>query len=132
MATTKSKPYTFYEDPGHGWLEVPTQELRDLGIADKISGYSYISSDGKRAYLEEDCDLSVFLEAKVGADKPMHVAGDAVAIQSSWRLWYEKNVSRNDRATLRGAREIFIRLLPSYPAEAYRALQSTYQGELKL
>ena len=54
--------YTFYTDPGHGWLEVPVSELVALGIADKISAYSY--RDGAMAYLEADCDLTRFAIAK--------------------------------------------------------------------
>ena len=56
--------YRFIHDPGHGWLEVPTGELVRLGIANQISSFSYISKDGKKVYLEEDCDLAVFAEAK--------------------------------------------------------------------
>ena len=55
--------YKFYHDPEHGWLEVPLSELDDLDIADKISGYSYRSESRDMAYLEEDCDLTVFLNA---------------------------------------------------------------------
>lgn len=54
--------YTFYEDPGHGWLEVQTAELVELGIAGDITPYSYLKGD--LAYLEEDCDLSTFIRAK--------------------------------------------------------------------
>lgn len=50
-----------HEDPGHAWLEVPLSLLVELGIAGKISSYSYIC--GTSAYLEEDCDLSVFCNA---------------------------------------------------------------------
>ena len=57
----KNKTYTFYEDPGHGWLAVPLGNLVELGVADKITGYSYLI--GNMAYLEEDCDMSVFLLA---------------------------------------------------------------------
>ena len=53
--------YNFYSDAGHGWLKVPKNELQQLGIADKISTYSYMR--GNDAYLEEDCDLSQFIEA---------------------------------------------------------------------
>ncbi len=53
--------YTFHSDPGHGWLEVPLSMLRALQIADKITPYSYMK--GKTAFLEEDCDLSTFLQA---------------------------------------------------------------------
>lgn len=54
--------YTFHSDPAHGWLAVPLAELAKLGIANQISGYSY--ADGVYAYLEEDCDLSTFINAK--------------------------------------------------------------------
>lgn len=55
--------YKFYSDPGHGWLEVPMAEIDQLNLRPKISRYSYISRRGN-AYLEEDCDASVFIEAK--------------------------------------------------------------------
>ena len=55
--------YTFHSDCGHGWLEVPAQEIRDLGIEGDISGCSYISADGMTVYLEEDCDEGVFIKA---------------------------------------------------------------------
>lgn len=54
--------YNFYTDPGHGWLQVSKEELATLGIADKISGYSY--QELNTAYLEEDCDVSTFFKAK--------------------------------------------------------------------
>ncbi len=56
--------YRFIEDPGHGWLEVPLSELLTLGIAQKISRYSYQSRDGRTVYLEEDCDAPRFDKAK--------------------------------------------------------------------
>lgn len=62
MATKKKDTYKFYCDPGHGWLAVKRQELIDLGILAKISPYSY--QKGATVYLEEDCDLSVFMAAK--------------------------------------------------------------------
>lgn len=51
----------FYADPSHGWGEVKKQVLFDLGIADKISMFSYMKGD--TAYLEEDCDLPVLTTA---------------------------------------------------------------------
>jgi len=54
--------YYFINDPGHGWLRVPKTELRHLNIERKISSYSYQSK--LHAYLEEDCDLKTFLDAK--------------------------------------------------------------------
>lgn len=57
----KEKTYDFYEDAGHGWLKVKLSELIELEIAEKISGYSYYQNDN--VYLEEDCDMNVFLKA---------------------------------------------------------------------
>lgn len=51
--------YEFYEDDGHGWLKVPIKTLVELGIENDISTCSYVR--GEFAYLEEDCDLSVFI-----------------------------------------------------------------------
>ncbi len=56
--------YIKFNDPSHGWLRVKTKELYDLGIADKITGYSYISDDGKYTYLEEDQDMTTFMQVK--------------------------------------------------------------------
>lgn len=58
------KRYNYFQDPGHGWVRVKMNELIELGIADKISSYSYVSASGKSVYLEEDLDLSTFLSAK--------------------------------------------------------------------
>jgi hypothetical protein len=51
---------THYCDPGHGWMKVSKALLVKLGIADKISGYSYQRKD--MAYLEEDCDAGLLLK----------------------------------------------------------------------
>lgn len=51
---------TFLSDPGHGWLRVPLQLLNDWNISDKISEYSYKTNNF--AYLEEDCDASIFID----------------------------------------------------------------------
>lgn len=56
--------YKFYEDPGHGWLAVKRAELIALGIAEKITAYSY--QRGATVYLEEDCDADTFIKAKGG------------------------------------------------------------------
>jgi len=54
--------YTFYEDSGHGWLEVPLQELQDLGIQERITGFSYLYKG--KVYLEEDEDAGTFLDMR--------------------------------------------------------------------
>ena len=52
---------TVYTDPGHGWASVKRQLVNDLGIATKVSSYSY--QRGQTVYLEEDCDLSLLIGA---------------------------------------------------------------------
>lgn len=50
-----------YSDPGHGWARVKRSLINELGIADKISCFSY--QRGKFVYLEEDVDAGVFVSA---------------------------------------------------------------------
>lgn len=52
--------FNFWNDPGHGWLQVSDADLRALGLtrAD-FSKYSYARND--QVYLEEDCDASKFI-----------------------------------------------------------------------
>jgi hypothetical protein len=54
-----SKTFTVvvYSDPGHAWGKVKRQVLNNLGIANKVSAYSYQLRDN--VYLEEDCDLAL-------------------------------------------------------------------------
>jgi hypothetical protein len=53
--------FTFVEDPGHGWLGVPMENLIELGVAEKISPCSYRNRE--IAWLEEDCDAGIFIDA---------------------------------------------------------------------
>lgn len=55
-----------YSDPGHAWGKVKRQVLSNLGIADKISRYSYQYKDN--VYLEEDCDLRLLHDALLKLD----------------------------------------------------------------
>ena len=57
-----STSLTFIEDPGHGWLVVPIDELRELGIYEKISQFSFLAGD--HAYLEEDMDYGTYVLAR--------------------------------------------------------------------
>ena len=50
-----------FSDPSHGWIKVPMALLNQLQIAQKISHYSY--KRGEFAYLEEDRDASILMEA---------------------------------------------------------------------
>ena len=52
------RKYTFIEDPGHGWLEVPENDLLGTGLV--FSKYS--PHRNGIAYLEEDCDAPKFLD----------------------------------------------------------------------
>lgn len=58
---TRSITIAIFEDPGHGWARFPKPRLQRLGIADKISAFSY--QNGTNAFLEEDCDLGVLVGA---------------------------------------------------------------------
>ncbi len=55
----------FYYDPGHGWYRVAHSTLASLSIADKISACSYMQ--GLYAYLEEDCDATLFFKVAESA-----------------------------------------------------------------
>ena len=88
----KTLDLNFYTDPAHGWLEVKRSHLIALGIENQISRFSY--EQGARVYLEEDNDLSRFMEAAA-------VAG-----------WTIKTADfHNDDAS-------FIRLLKGYQSTA--------------
>lgn len=56
---TKKISIKVFADPGHAWARVAKSKLVKLGIADKISPYSY--QKGENAFLEEDCDLSTLV-----------------------------------------------------------------------
>ena len=58
---TKKISIKIFGDPGHAWARVAKSKLVSLGIADKVSTYSYMN--GSNAFLEEDCDLSVLVDA---------------------------------------------------------------------
>ncbi len=69
LALTKGKPiakqikstFKAYSDPGHAWVAVKRDLLKKLGILEKITPFSY--QRGATVYLEEDQDLSTFVQA---------------------------------------------------------------------
>jgi len=91
--------YVFTSDPGHGWLRVPVKELVEMGIADKISNYSYKSHDNRFAYLEEDCDFSTFIMHRIPTVDP--------EVRRAWI---------NDNIKFKNVERTTIRDLPSYRA----------------
>lgn len=56
------KTLYIHSDNGHAWLAVKRNRLIELGILDNISHYSY--QKGMTVYLEEDCDLTLFILAE--------------------------------------------------------------------
>lgn len=80
--------YTFTADSGHGWLRVNREEIQSLGIADKITEFSYQRND--YVYLEEDCDLATFFRAKVP--------------DGEFSAWWKQNVTERhcERSHIRG------------------------------
>ena len=55
--------FTFYTDPGHGWLRVKRRDLELLGIQKDISPFSFETPGKTVVYLEEDCDAGTFIKA---------------------------------------------------------------------
>ena len=53
--------FTYYTDPGHGWLKVPVSVLQKFKVDLKISNHSYLSPSKEFAYLEEDSDANKLL-----------------------------------------------------------------------
>ena len=51
----------YYHDAGHGWLAVKRNLLRESGLEEEISAFSY--QKGQTVYLEEDCDAYKFVKA---------------------------------------------------------------------
>jgi len=78
--------YTFHHDAGHGWLEVPYQDMLNVGVTlEDVSRYSYATVINYKptVFLEEDVDVAVFMLAMKRAGKPVKwkhkdVAGDSV------------------------------------------------------
>jgi hypothetical protein len=64
--------YTFHHDDGHGWLEVPYQDMLHLGVTlEDVSRCSYATVINYRptVFLEEDIDVAVFMLAAKRAGK---------------------------------------------------------------
>ena len=69
------RKFRFVSDPGHGYLRVPLDVLKEYGVQFKISPFSFKSE--KFAYLEEDMDMATFIEA-------VRAAGDDVEYKVSY------------------------------------------------
>ena len=96
------KHITFHQDAGHGWYEVSTDDLLGYAIHHDISPYSYVSANGRKVYLEEDCDAGEFFSAARGRGHDVDV----------------------EDAQYPGGRypdNSFIRILPTYSAYKLRS-----------
>ena len=70
------RTFTKFNDCGHGWLRVPTNEFLKAGVQELISSCSYVSPMAKYVYLEEDCDQATFEAAYKGAYEITNVFTD--------------------------------------------------------
>src|SRR5690606_15560261 len=61
----------YTSDPAHGWLAVPVALLVELQVERSLSTYSYLNDQRTVAYLEEDRDMGVFMNA--ARDKGLEV-----------------------------------------------------------
>ena len=87
------KTYIWANDAGHEWLAVGIAEIIRLGIADKISSYSYVK--GNTAYLEGDCDAAHFINAK-------QARGETVNTREGkhWDRWPGRSFARYNSQTI--------------------------------
>jgi hypothetical protein len=87
--------YTYHTDNSHGWLEVPYRDLLNAGLhLSQVSGYSYAQVTDQYVptlYLEEDCDMPLFLNALQAKGESFelveqHHNGDAMFIRKLGRV----------------------------------------------
>ena len=103
-----TKPLVLHLDPGHGWLEVPLAPVCQAVVLHglKISRYSYYCEQKGVAYLEDDSDISRWLEYQNPTGNNRELPKNLVE-----KLYDD---------------ECFIRMKPSFPMIEY----SAYWNEL--
>lgn len=99
--------YRYTQDPGHGWVEVPTAELRELGIVKLITTYSYQRRG--MAYLEEDCDAGTWMRAYRGRVGSEPVLREEHVDQDSPIRGYQQFGGRGQRQSVRITQEDLAR-----------------------
>jgi len=104
--------FSYYQDPGHGWVKVQRKLLADLGILNQITGCSY--QHGKFVYLEEDCDAGLFFKAfeKQNGSKPETVSKHT-----------------NKRSRIRGYQRFSVNHPPVLAGEVATGLKVTVHGK---
>ena len=78
---------TWVNDPGHGWLSMSIEDFVKLGIADKITSFSYIGYN--RVYLEEDCDAGTAIKAGFASPKKQVISRGYSSIRT--KTWYSES-----------------------------------------
>ena len=88
----RNTEHYYHSDAGHAWLKVPKALLVTLGIADKITGYSYEYLD--QAYLEEDQDAVLYMKTlfPMGFDSGMY---------KIFRQMYIREINDGDESNIR-------------------------------
>ena len=76
----------FIEDPAHGWLLAPRELVEELGIADQVSRYSYLSRHNIVA-LEEDRDAGLLLRAIEARGLAAHIEHTSCDGDAPVRRW---------------------------------------------
>ncbi len=59
---SKSFDVVYISTPRHGYFKVNGDDLREIKISQSFSEYSYFDEDNDIFYLEEDCDVSLFMK----------------------------------------------------------------------
>lgn len=107
MQTPEKNNYEFHEDAGHGWLRVPYVELSDLGV--QPSKYSYMDTRREFAYLEEDIDAGLFLDAIdpecIREIRAARARGEEPKV-NIWDKWHIKNINDGDHSWIRDLNRI--------------------------
>ena len=57
------KSFDWHYDNAHEWLEVDLNYLMIMGVANRISRFSYYSKEENKAYLEGDMDAGILYKA---------------------------------------------------------------------
>ena len=82
MELIMDKVFTKHNDASHGWLEVSYKDITDLNIQNEISEFSYINKTIESIFLEEDCDMTLFLKSY----KEKYNKGIAYVIENNFEI----------------------------------------------
>lgn len=85
--TNNERKFKFHSDAGHGWLAVKRDLLYKLKIEHKITRFSY--QKGSTVYLEEDMDMTTFINAFTTANGYKPVIMDQPSVNRSMIRSYE-------------------------------------------